>query len=265
MTAHDGFTLKDLYSCNSKNNSQAWPYGPSDGGEDNNNSWDQGGIAADQRKAARNGLALMMLSAGVPMIVGGDEALRSLNCNNNPYNLDSSANWLSWTRTTDQSNFQTFAKAMIAFRKAHPALRPANFYSSARHQRQRDGAAALVQAGRRRGRRDLLQRRGQPCDRLAHRRQRVRRYGIRHLCRAQRLERAGELHAAVARAFGQELVPRADRYLQLGRRRGALLFRQCRRRATEATSPAPGRRRRITTILRRVRHAAPCQCRLIAG
>jgi glycogen operon protein len=130
MTAHDGFTLKDLYSCNTKNNGQAWPYGVSDGGEDNNNSWDQGGIAADQRKAARNGFALMMLAAGTPMMVGGDEALRSLNCNNNPYNLDSSANWLSWTRTTDQSNFQEFAKRMIAFRKAHPALRPASFYSS---------------------------------------------------------------------------------------------------------------------------------------
>jgi glycogen operon protein len=130
MTAHDGFTLKDLYSCNSKNNGQAWPYGVSDGGEDNNNSWDQGGIAADQRKAARNGFALMMVAAGTPMMVGGDEALRSLNCNNNPYNLDSSANWLSWSRTTDQSNFEEFAKRMIAFRKAHPALRPANFYSS---------------------------------------------------------------------------------------------------------------------------------------
>jgi hypothetical protein len=41
---------------------QPWPYGPSDGGEDHNNSWDQGGVAADQRKAARNGLALLMLS-----------------------------------------------------------------------------------------------------------------------------------------------------------------------------------------------------------
>ena len=130
ITAHDGFSLKDLYSCNSKSNLQAWPYGPSDGGDDNNNSWDQGGIAADQRRAARNGLALMMLSAGVPMLVGGDEALHSMNCNNNPYNLDSSANWLSWSWNTDQSNFQSFSKGMIAFRKAHPALRPANFYSS---------------------------------------------------------------------------------------------------------------------------------------
>jgi isoamylase len=130
ITAHDGFTLKDLYSCNGKNNGQAWPYGPSDGGEDNNISWDQGGIAADQRKAARNGMALMMLSAGVPMIVGGDESLRALNCNNNPYNLDSSANWLNWTLSTDQANFRTFSSRMAAFRKAHPALRPLNFYSS---------------------------------------------------------------------------------------------------------------------------------------
>jgi glycogen operon protein len=130
VTAHDGFTLKDLYSCNSKSNAQPWPYGPSDGGDDNNNSWDQGSIAADQRKAARNAMALMMLSAGVPMIVGGDEALRSLNCNNNPYNLDSSANWLGWNWNADQSNFQSFSKGMIAFRKAHQALRPASFYSS---------------------------------------------------------------------------------------------------------------------------------------
>ncbi|MES3020066.1 MAG: isoamylase [Pseudomonadota bacterium] len=130
ITAHDGFTLKDLYSCNSKNNGQAWPMGPSDGGEDNNVSWDQGGIAADQRKAARNGMALMMLSGGVPMIVGGDEALRSINCNNNPYNLDSSANWLDWTWSAEESNFQAFAKGMMKFRKAHPALRPLGFYAS---------------------------------------------------------------------------------------------------------------------------------------
>ncbi|WP_426342146.1 alpha-amylase family glycosyl hydrolase [Pseudoduganella sp. S-14] len=130
ITAHDGFTLKDLYSCNAKNNIQAWPYGPSDGGEDNNNSWDQGGVAGDQRKAARNGMALMLLSAGVPMMVGGDESLRSINCNNNPYNLDSVATWQNWSWTADQSNFQSFTRGLVAFRKAHPALRPANFYSS---------------------------------------------------------------------------------------------------------------------------------------
>lgn len=130
MVAHDGFTLKDLYSCNGKNNNQPWPYGPSDGGENNNNSWDQGSIAQDQLKAARNGLALLLLSAGTPMMTGGDEFMRSLNCNNNPYNLDSSANWLNYSLSADQSTFQTFAQRLIAFRKAHPALRPQNFYSA---------------------------------------------------------------------------------------------------------------------------------------
>jgi len=129
MVAHDGFTLADLYKYNTKNNNQPWPYGPSDGGEDDNHSWDQGGVATAQRQAARNGFAFLMLSAGVPMFNGGDEYLRSLNGNNNAYNLDSTANWLSYSWTTDQTNFNTFAKRLMAFRKAHPALRPANFYS----------------------------------------------------------------------------------------------------------------------------------------
>jgi glycogen operon protein len=131
MVAHDGFTLADLYSCNSKNNTQPWPYGPSDGGTDDNISWDQAGVAADQRKAARNGFAFLMLSAGTPMMTGGDEYLRSIRCNNNPYNLDSSANWLTTSWTSDQSTFRTYAQRMIAFRKAHPALRPAGFYTAA--------------------------------------------------------------------------------------------------------------------------------------
>jgi len=130
MVAHDGLTLKDLYSCNSKNNNQPWPYGPSDGGEDSNHSWDQGGVPAAQRQAARNGMAFMMLSAGVPMFTGGDEFLRTQYCNNNVYNLDSNKNWLDYAWSADQSNFRLFAQNLIAFRKAHPALRPANFYSA---------------------------------------------------------------------------------------------------------------------------------------
>jgi glycogen operon protein len=130
MDVHDGFTLRDLYSYNQKNNSLPWPYGPSDGGADDNNSWDQSGIAADQRKAARNGLAFVMLSGGTPMIAGGDEFLRTLNGNNNPYNLDSIANWLDYNWDADQTTFNTFARRLIAFRKAHTALRPINFYSA---------------------------------------------------------------------------------------------------------------------------------------
>jgi glycogen operon protein len=129
MVAHDGMTLRDLYACNSKNNLQPWPYGPSDGGEDNNHSWDQGGIAADQRKAARNGMAFLMLSAGTPMFNGGDEFLRTQYCNNNVYNLDSDKNWLNYSLSVEQQNFRAFTQRLMAFRKAHPALRPANFYS----------------------------------------------------------------------------------------------------------------------------------------
>ena len=129
VVAHDGFTLKDLYSYNSKQNAQAWPFGPSDGGEDNNASWDQGGVALDQRKAARTGMALMLLSAGVPMLTGGDEFLRTQAGNNNVYNLDSSANWLNYTLDSNASNHLSYTTRLIAFRKAHAALRPLNFYS----------------------------------------------------------------------------------------------------------------------------------------
>lgn len=131
VVAHDGFTLRDLYAYNSKTNFQSWPFGPSDGGEDNNNSWDQGGVLADQRKAARNGLAFLMLSAGTPMITGGDEFLRTQYGNNNVYNLDSAANWLNYALDAEQTVFNQYAKRLIAFRKAHPALRPPSFYSAA--------------------------------------------------------------------------------------------------------------------------------------
>jgi isoamylase len=131
MVVHDGFTLNDLYSCNNPNNNQPWPYGPSDGGSSTNYSWDQGGAAPAQRAAARVGFALLMLSAGTPLLTGGDEYLRTLECNNNAYNVDSVANWLNYSWTSDQGNFSAFVRGMIAFRNAHGALRPLNFYSSA--------------------------------------------------------------------------------------------------------------------------------------
>jgi isoamylase len=130
IVAHDGFTLADLYAYDSKQNAQPWPYGPSDGGEDHNNSWNQGGAGNLQRRAARTGMALSLLAAGVPMFTGGDEMLRTQFGNNNTYNLDSPANWLSWTLDAFDTDFRTFTQRLIAFRKAHPALRPTNFYSA---------------------------------------------------------------------------------------------------------------------------------------
>jgi isoamylase len=93
MDSHDGMTLNDLYSCNGNNNNQGYPSGPSDGGSDDV-SWDQDnpstGQPAAERRAARTGLAFVMLSAGTPMIQAGDEYLRTLASNDNPYNVDSS-------------------------------------------------------------------------------------------------------------------------------------------------------------------------------
>lgn len=128
LVAHDGFTLKDLYTYSQKRNGLAWPFGASDGGEDNNRSWDQGGDAAAQRQAARTGFALLMLSAGTPMLTGGDEFLRSQRGNNNAYNLDSEGNWLDWNGSTSEERFTDFASRLMRFRKAHVALRPAYFF-----------------------------------------------------------------------------------------------------------------------------------------
>src|SRR5690606_22029562 len=80
-------------------------------------------------RAARNGMAFILLSAGVSMFTGGDEFLRTQRCNNNAYNLDSPGNWLDYNLNTQQQNFRTFTQRLIAFRQAHPALRPSNFYS----------------------------------------------------------------------------------------------------------------------------------------
>jgi isoamylase len=141
IVSHDGFTLRDLYACNDRNNTQPWPYGPSDGGSTNNISWDQNGDAARQRQAARTGLALLMVSSGVPMITGGDELLHSLRCNNNPYNLDSPGTWLDWS--AQGSAFWTFAQRMMHFRAAHPALRPEHWIEPTQVS-WRDGNGAVV-------------------------------------------------------------------------------------------------------------------------
>lgn len=140
IAAHDGFTLRDIYSYNERMNNQPWPFGESDGGESNNNSWDQrSGNQSDeqvklaQRQAARTGFAFLMLSAGTPMITGGDEFYRTQYGNNNVYNLDSEKNWLDWSwqnsKAGVEQGFHKFASTMMQFRNAHPALRRENFFT----------------------------------------------------------------------------------------------------------------------------------------
>ncbi|HTQ41854.1 MAG TPA: alpha-amylase family glycosyl hydrolase [Polyangiaceae bacterium] len=129
VDCHDGFTLHDEYAYDAPQNNQAYPWGPSGGGSTTNDSWDQGGAAAAQEQAARTGIAFVALSAGVPMFQGGDEFLRTQQGNNNAYNLDDSAMWLDPTLATTNASFVSWTGAVFAFRAAHPALRPAKFWT----------------------------------------------------------------------------------------------------------------------------------------
>jgi glycogen operon protein len=131
LVAHDGMTLADLFSYDAKNNGQAWPFGPSGGGTDNDLAFAHGGDPARQRAATRAAFALASLSAGVPMITGGDERLRTQRGNNNAYNLDSPGMWLDWTPSSSADAFAAFATRALAFRHAHRALRPAKHWREA--------------------------------------------------------------------------------------------------------------------------------------
>ncbi len=131
ITAHDGFTLWDLFSYNHPNNNQSPPYGPSPGGEANNLSWDQavGGetgaqTQARRRQAARTAMALNVLSLGIPMVVAGDEFLRTQRGNNNPWNLDTEASWVDWTLEQQNKNFLEFTRGLLALRRDTSALTP---------------------------------------------------------------------------------------------------------------------------------------------
>lgn len=91
LTAHDGFTLADLVSYQNKVNDQPYPFGPSDGGTDDNLSWDSGGDQTLRRQRLRNFVTVLFFSRGVPMLVAGDELGRTQNGNNNPWALRSAA------------------------------------------------------------------------------------------------------------------------------------------------------------------------------
>lgn len=107
IVAHDGFTLADLCSYQGKGNAQnqnvGWPFGPSDGGNSDTNTLGFGTEKKDKRQAARNYIAVQMMSRGVPMIVYGDELGRTQNGNNNPYNIDSVATWNNYNMINTDS------------------------------------------------------------------------------------------------------------------------------------------------------------------
>jgi glycogen operon protein len=76
------------------------------------------------------------------MITGGDELFRTQYCNNNPYNLDSDKNWLDWSNLEEFPAMQTFAGRLFRFRRAHPALRPADYRTDQVTWHRPDGAIA---------------------------------------------------------------------------------------------------------------------------
>ncbi|SMH37221.1 glycogen operon protein [Rathayibacter oskolensis] len=134
VTAHDGFTLADLVSYNVKHNIGN---GESNrDGADNNRSFNHGfegpspdeAITLVRRKAMRNLLGTLLLSAGVPMITAGDEFGRSQRGNNNAYCQDSDLTWLRWEGLGEwQLHLRAHTRTLLRLRREHPALRPARY------------------------------------------------------------------------------------------------------------------------------------------
>lgn len=132
ITAHDGFTLKDLVSYNNKHNDANGEENRD--GESNNRSWNYGeegptqnpDILSVRNRQMRNFLASLILSQGVPMILGGDEFGRSQAGNNNAYCQDNEISWYDWN-TMDQE-LLAFCQKLIAYRKKHPVFRRCNWF-----------------------------------------------------------------------------------------------------------------------------------------
>ena len=134
ITAHDGFTLRDLFSYNEKHN-EGNDEDNRDGTNDNE-SWNCGveGETTDPEilglrwRQMRNAIAILMVSQGIPMLLMGDEVARTQDGNNNTYCHDSEINWLDWTLLETHADFFRFVKACIAFRNAHPVLRNREYF-----------------------------------------------------------------------------------------------------------------------------------------
>ncbi len=143
ITAHDGFTLRDLVSYNDKHN-DANGEGGADG-ENHNRSWNCGaeGDTADQavlglrRKQQRNFLATLLLSQGATMLLGGDECGRTQGGNNNAYCQDNEISWQDWDQI-DQ-DLLGFTRDLITLRREHPVLRRRRYL----HHRPVEGSVAL--------------------------------------------------------------------------------------------------------------------------
>jgi glycogen operon protein len=146
VTAHDGFTLCDLVSYDSKHN-EANGENNNDG-SDNNDSWNMGveGPTEDpainnmRERQMRNFLATLMLSQGVPMLTGGDELAHSQNGNNNCYCQDNDLTWFDWDPDDERKRLHEFTCRLIKLRLAHPNLHRRKFFQDREIRKKGDGA-----------------------------------------------------------------------------------------------------------------------------
>ena len=131
ITSHDGFTLEDLVTYEHKHN-EANGENNHDGhnGNDSSNYGIEGPsddpeLNAHRRQQKRNLLATLLLSAGTPMISGGDEIGRTQQGNNNAYCQDNPINWYDWNLNEDQRSFMEFTRTLVQLRKRYPLARAA--------------------------------------------------------------------------------------------------------------------------------------------
>ncbi|WP_437882960.1 glycogen debranching protein GlgX [Pseudomonas sp. LRF_L74] len=133
ITAHDGFTLRDVVSYDHKHN-EANDEGNRDG-NDNNISWNHGAegpseneeIRALRLRQMRNMMATLIFAQGTPMLVAGDEFSRTQHGNNNPYCQDNEISWVDWNIDEEGRSLQDFTRRLLSLRRAYPVLRRGRF------------------------------------------------------------------------------------------------------------------------------------------
>jgi glycogen operon protein len=135
ITAHDGFTLRDLVSYNEKHNDANGE--DNHDGTDDNRSWNCGaeGVTDDadvnelRARQQRNFLATLLLSQGVPMLLGGDELSRTQDGNNNAWCQDNELSWFDWNLDDAERGLLDFTRRLIALRREHPIFRRTRFFT----------------------------------------------------------------------------------------------------------------------------------------
>jgi isoamylase len=133
ITAHDGFTLRDLVSYEQKHNEAN--HEDNRDGTDDNRSWNCGAegetddaeINALRARQQRNFLITLLISQGTPMLLGGDELGRTQYGNNNGWCQDNELTWYDWSESPDKTALHDFTRRLIRLRRDHPVFRRATF------------------------------------------------------------------------------------------------------------------------------------------